>query len=282
MRDRLAHRYQRKMGRPAHDGRAGAPDHVVMSASSGDRAAAPSPARERRLVLLAKAPDEEARQALVEAFLPLIGSVARRYAPVASVTRDELMQAGVLGLLRALDRYDPALGTPFWAYASWWVRQAMQRLVSELAWPIVLSDRALRELARLKAVEHEAERDHGGRLSAGQLADRAGLGRDHVEGLMAARRAPRDGGVVVDRLPDWDAEDAYDRVERHLDALSLLEHTVAELDEREQIVVRGRFGFDGAEQTLGGIADTLGVSAERVRQIESEALDKLRESARVQ
>jgi DNA-directed RNA polymerase sigma subunit (sigma70/sigma32) len=62
----------------------------------------------------------------------------------------------VVGLLRALERYDPDLGTPFWAYAAWWVRQAMQQLVAELTRPVVLSDHALRQLTRVK----EAHRQH--------------------------------------------------------------------------------------------------------------------------
>ena len=87
------------------------------------------------LVLAAKECRGEARGALLEAFTPLIGNVARGYRGASGVGRAELMQAGVVGLLRALERYDPELETPFWAYASWWVRRAMQQLVSELGRP---------------------------------------------------------------------------------------------------------------------------------------------------
>jgi RNA polymerase primary sigma factor len=75
-------------------------------------------AEERRLVLAAKEGDEARRAELVEAFMPLIASVARAYRRSPSVERRELMQEGVVGLLQALERYDPSLGTPFWAYAS--------------------------------------------------------------------------------------------------------------------------------------------------------------------
>ena len=88
---------------------------------------------DRELVLAAKECRGEARGALIEAFTPLIGNVARGYRGASGVGRAELMQEGVVGLLRALERYDPELETPFWAYASWWVRQAMQQLVSELS-----------------------------------------------------------------------------------------------------------------------------------------------------
>jgi RNA polymerase primary sigma factor len=76
--------------------------------------------------------------------------VARVYRGSRSITRIELMQEGVVGLLRALERFDPDAGVPFWGYAVWWVRQAMQQLIAELTRPMVLSDRALRHLARLK------------------------------------------------------------------------------------------------------------------------------------
>ncbi len=90
-----------------------------------------APVNERELVLAAKECRGEARGALLEAFTPLIGSVACGYRGASGIGRAELTQAGEEGLLRALERYDPELETPFSAYASWWVRRAMQELVSE-------------------------------------------------------------------------------------------------------------------------------------------------------
>src|SRR5437660_742102 len=82
---------------------------------------------------------------------------------------------GVAGLLRALERYDPARGTPFWAYAGWWVRQAMQQLVAELTGPVVLSDRALRQLARVKDAHRGAMLETGREPGRDDLATRSGL-----------------------------------------------------------------------------------------------------------
>src|SRR5436190_602860 len=95
-------------------------------------APAMSPVEERRLVADAAAGDPEARRELVEAYQPAIGGVARLYRTATGVGREELLQEGVLGLLRALVHFDPELGARFWAYASWWVRQGMQQLVSDL------------------------------------------------------------------------------------------------------------------------------------------------------
>ena len=150
-----------------------------------------SPASERELVRAAKAGDREARDRLIEAFMPLVGGVARIYRGSPTVDRSELMQEGVVGLLRALSRYDLGQGTPFWAYASWWVRQAMQQLVSELTRPVVLSDRAARQLARVKDARREHLQARGREPSLAELADGAHLPRRQVENLVVAERSPR-------------------------------------------------------------------------------------------
>jgi DNA-directed RNA polymerase sigma subunit (sigma70/sigma32) len=246
-------------------------------------------ALERELVLAAKAQDADARAALIEAFLPLVASVARLYRGSAAVDRAELMQEGVVGLLRALERFDPSLHTPFWAYASWWVRQAMQQLVSELTRPVVLSDRAVRQLARVKDAHQRHLRAHSAEPTLSDLAESTGLSREQVERLMAAERKPRAleeplgsdgeaGGTFGDLLADPNAEDAYDCVPRRLE-VQTLPALLSGLNDRERTIVGARYGLDGPEQTLGELAGRLGVSAERVRQIEQRALDKLRDAA---
>jgi RNA polymerase sigma factor (sigma-70 family) len=259
--------------------------------------ASPSPTRlpsrrstsarcERDLVAAAQAGEPGSRDALVDAFLPLIGSVARIYCHSRAVDRGELMQAGVLGLLRALERFDTELGTPFWAYATWWVREAMQQLVSELERPMVLSDRALRQLARLRDARSEHVQRHGREPSFAELADHVGLAVEQVERLAATERRPRGldepvaGGddattTLADLLADPRAEDAYDCVPLHVET-SRVRTLLATLNPRERLIVTRRFGLDGAERTLREIAGDLGVSSERVRQLEVAALDKLR------
>jgi RNA polymerase primary sigma factor len=272
--------FPRRPGREGHEG--------ATPAANSQEARARRSARERRLVLAAKAQRREARGDLVDAFVPLIVSVARIYRGSA-VARAELVQAGVVGLLKALERYEPERGTPFWAYASWWVRQAMQQLVSELTRPVVLSDRAQRQLARVRAAHRTYLQTHAREPSPGQLAEQTGLSRLQVENLIAAERKPRaldepvggDEGVVGtfgDLLADPLAEDAYERVPRRLET-ERLPRLMGALTDRERTIVRGRYGFDGPEQTLRELAGTLGVSAERVRQIEHEALGKLRVAA---
>ncbi|HEX6020715.1 MAG TPA: sigma-70 family RNA polymerase sigma factor [Solirubrobacter sp.] len=245
-----------------------------------------SASSQRDLVLAAQAGDYAARDSLIETFLPLISTVARIYRGSAGVDRGELIQEGVVGVLRALRRYDPSLGTPFWAYASWWVRQAMQQLVSELGRPVVLSDRALRQLARIRDARSEHLQRCGRDPSCHELAGHTGLLTSQVESLIVAERCPRgldepvrrEGDVsssLGDLLVDPQAEEQYDKVSRRSQVEALPE-VLGELDERERTIVSGRFGLDGPEQTLRELADAFGISAERIRQVEKGALEKLR------
>jgi RNA polymerase primary sigma factor len=246
-------------------------------------------AERRRLVLEAQTGDPTARRELVAAFMPLVARAARGYRWSGGVERDELIQEGVVGVLRALERFDPELGTPFWGYASWWVRQAMQQLVCELTGPVVLSDRAVRQLTRLKAAQRAHQQALGAQPTSAQLAERTGLTMRQIQDLWAAERRPRgldeplgrDGdssSTFEDLIADPCAQDAFDRVPQSIE----VEHVPELLDrltDRERRVVRARFGLDGNERTLRELAVDFGVSAERVRQIEERALDKMRVAA---
>jgi len=248
-----------------------------------------APARERELVLAAAAGDRAACEELVQAFLPAIAGVARRYRGAYSVQRPELMQEGVVGMLRAIKRFDPTLGTPFWAYATWWVRQAMQQLVSELARPTVLSDRAQRALARVREARRAYVQEYGREPSTSELKAASGLSHEQVESILAAERADRvlseplqvddwTAGTLGEQIADPVSEDEYERI---------IEQLVAEqvptlmdgLDDRERSILCAHYGVGCPPQTFREIGGSLGLSAERVRQIEEQALDKLRAAA---
>jgi RNA polymerase sigma factor (sigma-70 family) len=271
----------RRLGRP--------PLHAAVSRPAYlerlDARPALAPGAEADLVARAQAGDEAARAALIDALMPPIAAVARKYRASGAVGRQELLQEGVVGVLRALERYDPGRGAPFWSYASWWVRQAMQQLVSELTAPAVLSDRALRQLARLKDAHRQAVQAGGREPTREELVSRSGLTGDQVDELLAVQQVPRsldepipaaDGtlGTFGELLADPLAEDAYERVLGAIEAQEL-RTLLAGLSERERDVLRARYGLDGDEQTLGEVGDRLGVSAERIRQLERRALAKL-------
>jgi RNA polymerase sigma factor (sigma-70 family) len=245
---------------------------------------------ERALVAAARGGDESARARLVEAFMPLIASTARVYRESPQVERVELLQEGVVGLLRAIERYDAERGVPFWGYATFWVRQAMQQLVAELTRPLVLSDRALRHLSHVKEAHRRAVQESGREPASQELATRAGLSVEQVESVLAADRTARstdepveaDDGAVGrfgDLLVDPLAQDEYERV---LDAIEVQEllSLLSGLSDRERDVLAARYGLGGEEESLREIGERLGVSAERVRQLEHRALGKLAAGAR--
>lgn len=247
------------------------------------------PASERELVAAAAAGDSVACEQLVEAFLPSIAGVARIYRSTPGIDRAELMQEGVVGLLRAARRYDPARGTPFWAYASWWVRQAMQQLVAEMTRPVALSDRPLRGVARIKEARAKHLQEHGREPSIAELASATGLERKQIESLIAIERTPRGldepvsgeegaGGTMQDLVADPVAEDQYQHVLDRME-IEFVRGLTDGLSERERNILHSHYGLGCRAQTLAQIAGPLGVSTERVRQIEEQALKKLRTAA---
>jgi DNA-directed RNA polymerase sigma subunit (sigma70/sigma32) len=129
-------------------------------------------------------------------------------------------------------------------------------------------------------------RVHGREPSCGELARETGIERAQVESLIAVERVPcsleepgsGDEGARGERLPDPVAEEAYERAARRLALTSLLPR-IASLSRREQTILRGRYGLDGPVQTLRGLGADLGISAERVRQLEQQALDTLHAAA---
>jgi RNA polymerase sigma factor (sigma-70 family) len=219
---------------------------------------------ECRLIAEATGGDEQAREQLVLAFLPWISGVARTYRNSPSIDRSELMQEGVVGLLRAVERFDAKLGTPFWAYASWWVRQAMQQVVSEMTRPVVLSDRALRQLARVRDARRDQMQSARREPSSAELAEATGFSRERVDRLKAAERAPRSldeplatdddsSGTVGEMLADPVSEDGYIRVDGRLE-VETLRALAAGLDTRERIVLEAHYGVGRPAQTLREIA----------------------------
>src|ERR1700759_378219 len=127
--------------------------------------------RERDLLARTEAGERAATEELVTAFMPAIDGVGSLYGSFRCLERRELQQEGVVGLLRAARRYDQRYEAPFWSYASWWVRQSMQQLVAELPGPVVLSDRANRNLVQMKRARSAFVQANQHQPSDSELAD---------------------------------------------------------------------------------------------------------------
>jgi RNA polymerase primary sigma factor len=242
---------------------------------------------ERELVIAAECGDAAACCQLVEAFLPAIAALARGFQG-SRVDRRELLQEGVAGLLSAVHRYDARLETPFWAYASFWVRKAMQDLVAQLSRPVALSDRASRELSHIRRARSEHLQSAGREMTLEELSTATGLPAPQVESLLVTDRLPR---AMEDRLSTDDpfsptigetiidplAAQAYEKVLDDLEIQTASDLTNG-LDARERLVIRSHYGLGQNARTLSEIGAGLGVTAERARQIEAAGLSKLRQT----
>jgi RNA polymerase primary sigma factor len=246
-------------------------------------------ARQRTLLVRTEAGDHVATEELVSAFMPAIDGVARLYQSFRSLERQELRQEGVVGLLRAARRYDQSFETPFWAYASWWVRQAMQQLVAELTSPVVLSDRAARSLVQMKRARSAFAQANRREPSDSELAEIAKLPLDQVQHLVAAESAPSSlqarlpgdeemATTFAERLADPAVEEDYERIIDRADG-EQIQDLAAGLDERERRIVFAHYGIDCRQRTLREIGREFNLSVERVRQLEERALGKLRQAA---
>jgi RNA polymerase sigma factor (sigma-70 family) len=239
------------------------------------------------LIIATEGGDEAACRELVDSFLPAIGGIARRFDIGGQVHRTELMQEGVAGLLFAARRYDAGMETPFWAYASFWVRKAMQELVADVTRPVALSDHAVRGLARVKAARRDHLQAHGAEPTRAELAAATGFTQAQLDSLLAIERMPRSfeerlgsdestsafGETVADPRAEREYEQVLDKME-----IQEVRDLADQLDERERAVLSSHYGLGRPQQTLSEIAAGLGITAERVRQIERDALNKLRKA----
>jgi RNA polymerase primary sigma factor len=238
------------------------------------------------LVARAQAGDAPAREELIQRFLPLVNSLARRFR-TQGLDHLDLVQEGCVGLLRALRRFDPERGVPFAAVATWWVRQALQEARSDFVRPLRLPPKALRQLAQLKSEHQRIYTQEHRQAGTAELAELIQARRDQVEALLAADAQTRsidepvagtedELGTLGDLLEDPLSAAVYEEV---LDAVAgeQLLALLGRLTDRERDVVNARFGFDRPPENLTAIGERLGVSAEQVRQVEERALAKLRQ-----
>lgn len=229
---------------------------------------------------------EQARVGLIQANSRLVISIAKRYRN-HGVAFSDLIQEGNIGLMRAVDKFDYTRGFKFSTYATWWIRQSITRAIADQGRMIRLPVHASDKVNRLAQVSRVLEQDLGRKATPSELAKQLGISVAKVETLMERSRQPlslekplgeEGDSSLGDLIPDNPAYSPSEMATRHL-MTQQVEDAMALLTPREAEVLKLRFGLgDGQGHTLDEIGEKLGFTRERIRQVEMQALRKLRES----
>jgi len=252
-----------------------------------------TPQEEFETACRARGGDFAARQRMIERNLRLVVSIAKNYLG-RGLPMTDLIEEGNLGLMHAIGKFEPERGFRFSTYASWWIRQSIERAILHQARLVRLPVHVVRELNQVLKTRRaiESERIAAGDARAARVEDiAAALGRPVMEVTELLRFAEqptsldapleRHGGdghaeTVIDLVADDQAADPLGLTLSH-EVEQLLQHGLGELSEREREVLSGRYGLHDREpETLEVLAERLGLTRERIRQIQQEALVKLK------
>ncbi|HEX3800353.1 MAG TPA: sigma-70 family RNA polymerase sigma factor [Verrucomicrobiae bacterium] len=243
-----------------------------------------TPQEEIELAARIKKGDKKAREQMIKANLRLVVKIARDYEGIGLPLLD-LISEGNIGLMKAVERFDPAKGGKLSTYGSWWIKQAIKRALANQSKTIRLPVHLVDKISKMRRIGMKLQEELGREPTDEELADEMGMTAARVRQMRMAAIRPAsldapigddDSNNFADVVEDENATTPYENLEDKT-VTGMLQEMVKHLDEREATILRYRFGLDGGtEKTLEEVGEKFGVTRERVRQIQNLALKKLR------
>ena len=245
-----------------------------------------TPAEEKEIAQKAKEGDAEAKQKLIKANLKLVVTIAKKAIHMSNIPMIDLIQEGNLGLMAAAEKFNYKLGYKFATYASWWIKQAMFKAISEQSHCMKIPVYIQETLSRFSKIKREMERENNCQVKNEDVARRMNIEPDRIDTFLSAytKTISIESGLennegkelnIADIIQDEKAS-ATKEVE-YEDLKTDILNVISTLKEREQEVVKMRYGLeDNARKTLEEIGNIYGVTKECIRQTELRALKKMR------
>jgi RNA polymerase primary sigma factor len=243
-----------------------------------------TPQEEIELAARIKKGDKKAREQMIKANLRLVVKIARDYEGIGLPLLD-LISEGNIGLMKAVERFDPSKGGKLSTYGSWWIKQSIKRALANQSKTIRLPVHLVDKISKMRRTAMRLQEELGREPTDDELGGELGISASRVAQMRLAAIRPasldapigdEDSNNFAEVVQDEAADTPYEQLEEKT-VTRMLQEMVKTLDPREATILRARFGLDGGpERTLEEVGEKFGVTRERVRQIQNIALKKLR------